>query len=82
MINRPPFEQIAEKLYAALPAQFKGFENEVNERFRDILQAAFSKMDFVTREEFDIQKKVLLRTREKVDALQKQLDALLEMKSK
>ena len=38
-------------------------------------------MDLVTREEFDVQIKVLARTREKTDALQNQVDALLQEKN-
>ncbi len=34
-------------------------------------------MDLVTRDEFDVQTKVLTRTREKLERLQKQVDDLL-----
>jgi BMFP domain-containing protein YqiC len=47
------------------------------DQFKDILQATFTRMDLLTREEFDAQVKVLARTREKVEALQQQLDELL-----
>lgn len=39
-------------------------------------------MDLITREEFDVQTKVLARTREKVDLLQKQLDVLIAQLNK
>ena len=39
-------------------------------------------MDLVTREEFDVQIKVLARTREKIDALEKQLEDLLPATAK
>lgn len=39
-------------------------------------------MDLITREEFDVQTKVLARTREKVDHLQKQLDVLIAQLNK
>lgn len=41
------------------------------------LQAALARLDLVTREEFDAQSAVLLRTRQKLEALEQQL-ALLE----
>lgn len=78
------FEGLAQKLYDVLPDSVQTFEHEIQEKFQDILQSAFSNMNLVTREEFDVQIKVLARTREKVEALQKQLDDLLsekEMKS-
>ena len=48
-------------------------------RFQSILENAFRKHGLVTREEFDAQQAVLMRTREKVEALEaalKQLEAL------
>ena len=43
-----------------------------SESIRKILD----KLDLVTREEFDVQEAVLARTREKLDALEKQLQAM------
>ena len=45
--------------------------------FQQLILAAIRKMDLVTREEFDIQSRVLLKTRKKVE----QLEKLLEQKS-
>jgi len=41
-----------------------------------LLQSGLSKLDLVTREEFDVQRAVLLRTREKLEALQQVVAAL------
>ena len=71
------FEDLAKKLYSTLPTSVQNFENEIQQQFKEILLYAFSSMDLVTREEFDVQVKVLARTREKIDLLQKQVDALL-----
>ncbi len=71
-------EELAKSLYSALPASFKAVELEVQQQFKDILQSAFTRMNMVSREEFDVQVKVLTRTREKIDALQSQLDQLLK----
>ena len=77
MLDPKPFEDLAKKLYTALPSSLQNFENEIQQQFKEILQSAFARMDLVTREEFDVQIKVLARTREKVDALQKQIQTLL-----
>ena len=82
MFDPKNFEELAQKLYTALPTSLQNFENEIQQKFKDILQSAFSHMDLVTREEFDVQIKVLARTREKVEALQMQVDALLDAKPK
>ena len=41
-----------------------------------MLSSMFAKMDLVTREEFDVQSQVLLRTREKLTELEAKLAAL------
>lgn len=73
-------EELAKKLYDALPTSLQNFENEIQQKFKEILQSAFAHMDLVTREEFDVQQKVLARTREKVDLLEAQVQALLDAK--
>jgi ubiquinone biosynthesis accessory factor UbiK len=55
----------------ALPPR-QEFENQ----FRTLLQGAFSRLDLVSREEFDTQMAVLARTRAKVDALEAKLTEL------
>jgi ubiquinone biosynthesis accessory factor UbiK len=54
---------------------------DVEKNMRANLSALFTKLDLVTREEFDIQAKVLERTREKLTRLESQL-ADLEKKLK
>ncbi len=71
---------VAKKLFSALPNSVQNIENNIQEKFKEILQIAFSKLDLVTREEFDVQVKVLARTREKVDMLEQQLKTLSENK--
>lgn len=76
MFEPQQFEALAKKLYNALPSSLHHVEKEIQQQFKDILQSTFSCMNLVTREEFDVQTKVLARTREKVEALQHQIDAL------
>jgi BMFP domain-containing protein YqiC len=82
MFDSKDFDDLAKKLYSALPTSLQNIENDIQQKFQEILQSAFTRMDLVTREEFDVQVKVLLRTREKVEALQKQVDILLQKKPK
>ena len=77
MFDPKQFEELAKKLYSSLPAGVQDLEQSVQQQFKDILQAAFARLDLVTREEFDVQTKVLARTRDKVDALEQQLERLL-----
>ena len=79
----PPkqLDDLAKKLFTALPTSLQNVEREIQQQFKDILQATFSRMDLITREEFDVQIKVLARTREKIETLQTQVDALLQEKN-
>ena len=80
MFDPKQFEDLAKKLYSSLPTSLQNFEKDIQHKFKEILQAAFARMDLVTREDFDVQIKVLARTREKVDALEKQIKTLLKDK--
>ena len=66
-------EDITSKL-SALLAQSPAKDFEKNSRA--MLTSMFAKMDLVTREEFDVQAQVLLRTRQKLDELEAKLTAL------
>ncbi|MFA5959493.1 MAG: accessory factor UbiK family protein [Tatlockia sp.] len=81
MFDPKQFDDIAKKLFSTLPTHFQAFEEDIQQKFKDILQATFTRMDLITREEFDVQIKVLARTREKVEALQEQVSALLAKKA-
>jgi len=52
------------ELVAASPAK------DVEKNLRALLSSAFSRLDLVTREEFDIQHEVLGRTREKLQQME------------
>ncbi len=76
MFDPKQFDEIASKLFAALPTSLQNFENEIQQKFKEVLQMAFTRMDLITREEFDVQCKVLARTREKLEQLQEQVQEL------
>jgi len=49
---------------------------EIEKNVRAMMNQGFQKMDLVTREEFDLQSKVLAKTREKLEALEAKVAAL------
>lgn len=53
---------------------------DLEKNIHALLQSAFTKLALVSREEFDVQTEVLRQTREKLDALEKQLSALEQSK--
>lgn len=82
MLDFSKLDELAKKLVAALPENVQHIQQAIEQQFKEILQSAFSHLDLVTREEFDAQIKVLARTREKVEYLEQQVEALLEQKDK
>ena len=52
----------------------KSFQEEMEKNIKAIVQNGIAKLDLVTCEEFEVQTKVLARTRAKVDELEGQLN--------
>ena len=78
MFDTKIFEDLAQKLSNALPSNAQDAKQDIEKNFRHILQGTFSKLDLVTREEFDTQTKVLARTREKLEKIEQELNHLEE----
>lgn len=62
---------LAKKLCDVLPAGLKEMPGDMQQRFHDILRQGLLKMDLVTREEFDVQMKVIQRLSNRLDDLEK-----------
>ncbi len=69
-------EAILSDVSNALPEDVQFLKKDIEKNLRATLNAAFSKMELVTREEFDIQTALLQRTRAQLDALQEKLSTL------
>ncbi|PJK09036.1 hypothetical protein CO614_06075 [Lysobacteraceae bacterium NML120232] len=70
MIDLAQLDDLARRLGNLLPPGLHESRAELQESFKSVLQAGLSKLDLVTREEFEVQRAVLLKTREKLEALQ------------
>jgi BMFP domain-containing protein YqiC len=73
MTDQTLLEQLQSKMSEVLshsPAK------DVEKNLKALLASFFARLDLVTREEFDIQRQVLLRTREKLEKLQAKLAEL------
>ena len=69
-------EMIISDIKKILPEDLNVLKDDIEKNLRATLNASFSKMDLVTREEFDIQASLLSRTREKLEWLKEKLSAL------
>ncbi len=76
MFDPKAIDDIANRLAGALPPGLSNLKEEMEKSFRAILQSALGKLDLVTREEFEVQKGVLAKTRSKLEALEKQVAEL------
>ncbi len=75
MIDPQKIDTISRKLADALPAGGQQIASDLRQRFRSILSTALEGMELVSREEFEVQKAVLRRSREKIEALEKRFPA-------
>lgn len=73
MINAKKIEALAQQVSDAIPAGLKNVANDFEEKTKVVLQRKLSQLDVVTREEFDVQTQVLIKTRAKLTALEAKL---------
>ena len=62
-------KELIESILNILPQNTKDMTDDVKDNLKILLNDYLRKIDVVTREEFDVQKEVLLNTRKKLDYL-------------
>ncbi len=70
-IDLAHIDELARRLSSLVPAGLREGKEELQQNFKSVLQSGLGKLDLVTREEFDVQRAVLLRTRDKLNELQR-----------
>ncbi|MGH8171657.1 MAG: ubiquinone biosynthesis accessory factor UbiK [Rhodanobacteraceae bacterium] len=73
MVNVHGVDELARRLAALVPPGLSQARDDLTATFRSALQSGLRELDLVTREEFDVQRCVLLRTREKIEELEQQV---------
>jgi BMFP domain-containing protein YqiC len=76
MLDSKQIDDLARRLAEQAPKGLKVLQEDLNRSFRATLEAGLSRLELISREEFDVQAAVLARTREKLTALEKQVAAL------
>ncbi len=76
MIKPQAIEDVVDKIGQLIPQDLKTLREEFHTNAKAVLVAGLKKMDLVTREEFDVQKAVLAKTREKLKMLETELNNL------
>ncbi|MCB1725031.1 MAG: accessory factor UbiK family protein [Chromatiaceae bacterium] len=76
MLDPKLFDDLSRRLADGLPRGVQNLQDDVQRNLRAGLESALGRLNLVTREEFEIQRAVLQRTREKLQALEQRLAAL------
>jgi BMFP domain-containing protein YqiC len=76
MINNQTINQLSEKINALLPPGLQQAKSDFDARLKSLLQQQLANYEMVSREEFDIQARVLARTREKLEVIETRLKEL------
>ena len=76
MINAKKIEDIAKQVTDAIPPSLKNMASDFEEKTKSVLQNKLAQLDVVTREEFEVQTQVLLKTRKQLSELEKKLEKL------
>lgn len=75
MIDKRFFEELSQQISRLLP-QAEAAGDDIKKSVSSALQKGFSRMDLLTREEFEAQLAALVRAEEKIEALETQLAQL------
>ncbi len=73
MFDTKTIDDIANRLANAIPPSFNHLKEDMEKNFHAILQSALARLDLVTREEFEVQKAVLAKTRQKLETLEQRV---------
>ena len=76
MIDPKKIEQIARQVHESMPKGLREFGDDIEKKVRQVIQSQLTRLDIVSREEFDVQTQVLLRTREKLALLEQRISEL------
>src|SRR2546429_8816177 len=68
-------DEIARRLLERVPPALRSMQQDLESNFRAVLRERLSKLDLVSRDEFDAQTRVLERTRARLEALEARLAA-------
>lgn len=75
MIDTKKIEQLAKQITDSIPPGVRDMADNIEGRVKQTLQQQLSKLDVVSREEFEVQQQMLLRLRQRIEVLEKQSQA-------
>ena len=66
-------DELTKKISKIVPPAMKELSEDFEKNLKNLLHSSFNKLELVTRKEFDIQARVLIKTREKLEKVEKKL---------
>lgn len=75
-INTAGLDDLARRLADSVPESVRAFGRDLEGNFKAVLQAQLSKLDLVSRQEFDVQAALLARTQSTLATLESRLREL------
>ena len=72
-MDRSRIDEIARRLLESVPPGVRALQKDLENNFRAVLRASLTKLDLVSRDEFDAQMRVLERTRARLEELEKRV---------
>jgi len=76
MLDPKIFDDLSRRVAEGMPRGFQAIHNDLERNLRTTLEGALGQLQLVTRDEFEIQQAVLMRTREKLEALESRVAEL------
>lgn len=76
MLDTKKINELVRNVLDSLPDGVKNVTKDCEKNLKGALQGVFTKLDLVTREEFDAQTQVLLKTRKKLELLEQKVKLL------
>jgi BMFP domain-containing protein YqiC len=74
--TRFSLDELARQLPESVPQNLRVLGQDLERNFKSMLQSGLERMELVTREEFDLQRAVLDRTRAKLETMEARLAEL------
>jgi len=72
-MNTPKIDEIVRRLVESVPPGIRAVQQDLESNFRAVLRASLTKLDLVSRDEFDAQMRVLERTRARLEELERRV---------
>lgn len=71
-------DEVVRKITSAIPSDLKFAKENIEKNIRAAVEGVFQKLDLVTRDEFEVQTKLLSKSQQRVKELEKRIHELEE----